>query len=305
MPNNPLFYAAQPQPQAPSFQDQIQIALAIADDATLKSLLANCIPAIASPHLIGEIFSEIGVPVTEQRAADGVIHYEAVKCALAHSLDEVERRLSEHGPIGRDRPDAWMPIKCESGTCNVGQGLSLAEAEALLANVGFNPQQTRDILQLPYEASYKSWWYGLDAEENLTIPFRRLIRTLRYPDGTFTIQYKDQFGQEKPPCFSGLPQKVLIAIKPDDQRFAETLRNINACRESMKLTQAILICNTISELEAQAFIQQGISIYPAVDLILPMHANCEICATSDCPLNGTVDSPVAICYRFGVEATYI
>ncbi len=138
-----------------------------------------------------------------------------------------------------------------------------------------------------------------------TLPFLRQMRTMRYPDGTFTIQYKDFFEQDNPECFTGLMQKVLVMIKPDTQSFSETLRQINYQRDALGIVRVVLICNTISELEAQGLINQGISVYPAVELILPTQSDCIHCGRKECAMNGTNDSPVALCYGFLPESEFV
>ncbi|HEY9749826.1 MAG TPA: hypothetical protein V6C63_14170 [Allocoleopsis sp.] len=308
MPNHPLFYPVSEHLPTTPLHDQIQIALAIADPQILKSLLTNCLPAIAQPHEIGEVSTEIGIPLQDQQTADAVMHFEAVKCVLADSPGAVPAGKTESWQSHRYQNKASQPrshSQCESETLTLAHNVSLAQAIALLTKVGFGPQQIQEILHLSYEASHKSWWYALDAAGCFSLPFLRYIRTLRYPDGTVSLQYKDYFSEAKPLCFQSLPQKVLIVVREESQSFSQTLRQINADRAALGITQAILICSTIAELEAQAFITQGISLYPATDLVLPTHANCAICATRTCPMNGTVDSPIAVCYRFCLEGSCV
>ncbi|MBD1861419.1 MULTISPECIES: hypothetical protein [Trichocoleus] len=308
MPNHPLFYPVSEHLPATPLHDQIQIALAIADPQVLKSLLTNCLPAIAQPQEIGEVSAEIGIPLQDQQTADAVVHFEAVKCVLADSppVTPSEEAQSCHSPYRHQTKTSQSKhSKCESETLTLAHNVSLAQAIALLTKVGFGPQQAQEILHLSYEASHKSWWYALDATGQFSIPFLRYIRTLRYPDGTVSLQYKDYFSETKPVGFQSLPQKVLVIVREDSQSFSQTLRQINADRTALGITQAILICNTIAELEAQAFITQGISLYPATELILPTQANCGICATHTCPMNGTADSAIAVCYRFCLEGSYV
>ena len=308
MPNHPLFYPVSEHLPATPLHDQIQIALAIADPQVLKSLLTNCLPAIAQPHEIGEVSTEIGIPLENQQTADAVLHFEAVKCVLADSPPVTPSGKAEscHSPYRhKTKTSQTKHCHCESETLTLAHNVSLTQAIALLTKVGFGPQQVQEILHLSYEASHKSWWYALDASGCFSLPFLRYIRTLRYPDGTVSLQYKDYFSETKPLCFQSLPQKVLVIVREDSQSFSQTLRQINADRTALGTTQAILICNTIAELEAQAFITQGVSLYPATELILPTQANCAICATRACPMNGTVDSAIAVCYRFCLEGSYV
>jgi bacterioferritin-associated ferredoxin len=281
-----------------STHDQVQIALAIAEEHVLKSLLVNCTPAIAKYPQIGSISSTIGVPMTAKKTIDGIIQFESIQCVLADTPVETAPQWAEPGlsPTARRRDQALM--RCESELHTLGQTIPMAQAIALLAHSGFSPRQVEDILNLPYEAWHKTWWCTLDSEGNFTIPFLRFIRTLRYPDGSFTLQYKDYFSQEKPTCFSSRPEKVLVEIKPELGCFSKTLEKINYSREHCQTKNAILICNSLTDLETQGFISQGISLYSATELILPIQANCAACGSSHCPMRGRGDSPVVMCRQF-------
>ncbi|MGA7932343.1 MAG: hypothetical protein WCA35_02065 [Kovacikia sp.] len=304
MPNNPLFYQVKDQVEVGDFRDQIQIALAIADPHLLRSLLTTCIPAAIERRHIGAISTEVGVPVGNQQAADAILQIEVSKCVLAPPPQSAESQPLGGGWSRESREMARL-TQHESEMQTLGQNLSLAPTVSLLSESGFAPSQIEEILRLPRDAWYKSWWYAIDLHGNFSIPFLRHIRTLHYPDGTFTIQYKDFFEQDKPICFANLSQKVLVLIKPDDQGFGETLKQINYQREVLKIQQAILICNRISELEAQGFIRQGISVYPAVELVLPTQSNCTQCGRKECPMNGIENSPIALCYGFLPESEFV
>lgn len=280
--------------------DRVQIALAIADEAHLKSLLTDCIPPIAPSHCIGEVSTTIGIPVGDQRVVDGMVQYESIRCILAASQQEVEQRMSQANSRGRHREFADV-TRCEAEARILGQSLNLAQALALLTHVGFTVSQVRDILHLPYDGWHKSWWYTTDREAQFTVPFLRLMRTLRYPDGTYTLQYKDFFAEEKPDCFSSIEQKVMIEIGSERLTFRSTLEKINYTRQQLGLTQAILICDRISPLEAQGFISQGISLYTATEVTLPPPADCIHCANHTCPMQGNAQSPVLTCHQFCLE----
>jgi bacterioferritin-associated ferredoxin len=304
MPNNPLFYPLSDQVKAGDFRDQVQLALAIADVTMLKSLLVNCIPPIAEQRHLKTISTEVGVPTDHQQAADGILHIEVIKCVPADPPQPVELKPGTGGWTRESRELARL-TRHESEMQTLGQNLALAPTISLLAESGFTPKQVEDILRLPHDAWYKSWWYAVDQNGNFTIPFLRHIRTLHYPDGTLTIQYRDFFEQEKPVCFAKLTQRVLVFIKPDGQGFGETLKQINYQRQTLGIYQAILICNTISELEARGCINQGISLYPAVELVLPTHSDCAHCGRKECVMNGRENSPVAMCYGFLPESEFV
>ena len=293
MPHNPLFYSLDGSVRTANLRDQIQIALAIADETLLKALLVNSITPIVEPQCLGAVTSEVGVPTCDQEVADGILHFESIQCVLAPKFVPDEAR------------DRSRLTQYESEMQTLGRNLSLAPTISLLAESGFTPKQIEDILRLPQDGWHKSWWHTIDCHSHFTRPFLRHIRLLRYADGTLTLQYRDFYEQEKPTCFTRLPKRVLVAIKPDEQGFGETLKRLNYQRQALAIPQAVLVCNRISELEAQAFIRQGISLYPAVELVLPTQANCGLCGRSECPMNGISDSTVALCHGFLAASEYV
>jgi hypothetical protein len=303
MPNHPLFYPVSDSIKAASLRDQIQIALAIADASMLRSLLINCIPSMLDWQHIGAVSAELSVPTGDQQAADGILHFEVIRCVLAGTPRLID--MPGTGGWTQESRELARLTRYESEMRTLGQNLPLAPLVSLLAESGFCPKQIEEILRLPRDGWHKSWWYAIDETGEFSIPFLRHIRLLHYPDGTFTVQYKDFFAQEKPLCFSSLPQKLLVAIKTEAHEFGETLKRINYQRQALGIPRAILICNTISELEAQGFISQGISVYPASELILPTRSNCAHCARYECPMNGTTNSPIAMCYGFVPENEYV
>ncbi|MBM0741996.1 hypothetical protein JOY44_10220 [Phormidium sp. CLA17] len=302
MPSNPLFHSVSEQVRAISVRDQIQMALAIADLNLLHNLLTQCIPAIIQPERLGTIASEVGVPMGDRITADGILHFEAIHCVLAQVQPQLDH---SNNSWTNDSKEVARLTQHESDLQTIAQHLPLAPTISLLANVGFPPPHIQEILRLPHYAWHKSWWYALDLEERFAVPFLRYIRTLHYPDGTLTLQYKDFFESEQPPCFATIAQKALVAIRDESQGFGETLQQLNQQRSALGSKQAILICNTISDLEAQAFIHQGVSLYSALDLVLPMQANCLDCARRECLMKGNADSFVASCYGFLVDSELV
>jgi len=299
MPHHPLF-APVPEPAASTATDQIQMALAIADAHILKSLLANCIPTIAEPHQVSHLSVRIGVPSYNAAMADGVLHYDQIQCELASPPVDLEAA----SPSAQSRPsqrDYSRYTRWQSPMHVLAQGLTRSQCQRLLGEAGFGPDQVVEILNLPPTARHRSWWVAADEHGQLNQPFLRTFCTRRYPNGTYLIQYQDSFSQDQPPCFYALPQSVLIAVRSERQNFSETLRQTNLHREFLGLDRTVLICNTLSELEAQGFINQGISVYPAVELTLPDRANCQICGKRDCPMNGRENSPVVLCRGFQPE----
>ncbi|MGG6297341.1 hypothetical protein ACQ4M4_23350 [Leptolyngbya sp. AN02str] len=281
-----------------SIRDRVQIALATAEEDILKSLLLNCTPPLTQPHRLGSVSAKVGVPMESHRTADGVISFEAVNCVLARSPDEIEEYVAATAEPHLRQREYLMLTRYESETYTLGQNVSLAQAIALLAQSGFSPQQIDDITHLPTEAWHRSWWYVVDALGNFSVPFLRTMRTLHYPDGTLTLQYKDFYSQDKPPCFARHEQRVLVEVRSEQRSFRKTLERINLFREHLGTTHAILICDELSDLETRGFMSQGISIYSTKEITVHTRANCAHCANSGCALNGNTDTGVLMCDRF-------
>lgn len=297
-----LAYSTMAEFEALSLHDRVQIALAIADESLLRSLLTDCTPPIALPDCIGRVSTTVGIPLEgAKRAADCIMQYEAIHCILADSPPDLEQQVRAYSHRNGNYRGYVDLTRCEADTRTIGQALTLAQAIALLNHTGFSPRQVQEILHLPQEGWYKSWWYSIDAAGQFTVPFLRLIRTLHYVDGTCTLQYKDFFAQDKPTCFSRLEKQVIIEINSGELNFRETLEKINYTRQKMAVDQAILICNRLSSLEAKGFMSQGISIYTAMEAEVLASADCAHCARANCPMHGVSDSPVVECQQFCLE----
>jgi hypothetical protein len=278
------------------------MALAIADADSLRSLLQDCFPAIAPPDCVGDIQASIGIPMEPGQAADGVLQFESIYCRLVDSRADLEQGVADYvDRYGNHRGHLDL-TRCEAECRLLCEAASIAQAFALLSHSGFAPCQIEAILNLPQAAWYKSWWYMRDATGRFTVPFLRWIRTKHYRDGRLAIYYKDFFAQEKPACFKSQTEKVLVEINTEAGEFRRTLHKINMARQQLGIDRAILISDRLSDLEAQAFISQGISIYAATDLALPAQANCTTCTVADCPMQGLANSPVLMCRRFGLPS---
>lgn len=96
---------------------------------------------------------------------------------------------------------------------------------------------------------------------------------------------------------------MLVEIRPKIQNFSKILDAINRHRQSLNIDRAILICDRIDDYAAQGFVSQGISLYPAIDLMLPVRANCAACTHSTCSLRGQLDSPVSACRQYSPPAS--
>lgn len=286
-----------------SLHDRVQIALAIADPTLLQSLLSDCIPSIAYPDRIGNVSTTVGIPLEGQQAVDAVLRYEEIYCVLAESPHELEQHVAAYTHRNGNHRGHLDLTRCETETRTLGQALTLAQSLALLAQAGFTSQQVQEILHLPQDGWHKSWWFAADAAGRFTVPFLRVIRIIRYADGTYTFQYKDFFAQDKPVCFKSLEQQVVIEISADPIHFPTVLQKINYTRHHLGLTKALLICDRISPLAAQGLISQGISIYASNDITLPVHSDCTLCVNSTCPMHGKQDSPVVSCQSFCLDST--
>jgi hypothetical protein len=283
-------------PDPPPFRDRIQIALAIAEPTILQSILTECLPPIAAPHRIGNISSTIGVPIEAKTSVAGTIQIEEIACVLIESPQEAEQAIAAYT---QSNPRGCV-TRCEAETRDLGLITNLAQAIARLTQAGLPTPQIQTLLHLPQEAWHKTWWYMPDEFGDFTIPFLRLMRAQYYLDGRISIQYKDLFADEKPPCFKSQERKILVEIYSETKGFRKTLEKINYARQQTGIERALLIGDRFSELEAQGFMSQGISLYAAQEIILPVQANCAFCAT-DCPMQGREDSPVLTCEQFCLD----
>lgn len=303
----PVSWTVQPQrqPQTPSainespeaaaeLRERIVLALAIADEATLRSLFVDCYPQVVPAHRVAQIHATLGVPVSNAQVIDGVLHYDVINCVLA---DAIHAAPSAQAACC-STVDYQQVTRCQTPTQTLGRNIVRSQAESILAASGFSAEQIATILHLPEAAWHRSWWYVLNKAGELGVLFHRRIRTRHYSDGTYTLQYQDYFAQESPPCFRDESQRVLIKIHDGGQRFSQVLADINAARQHLGIQTAILISDSISELEAQGYINQGVHLYAMAHLLRPIQADCLFCNNQQCPMQGRPDSPVRMCDRF-------
>lgn len=301
VPQSPTFpHSIQSDRPALKLRDRIQIALAIADDTLLRSMLANCQPAIAQSHQIGKITSAICLAAPEHQTVDGIVEYERIECVLPPVQDARDREAVDYGWNARDYS---YYTRYQSDSYILATRITVAEAESLLRSAGFSSSQTRQILSMPPSASYKSWWLSSDAAGRFTHPFLRTIRLTQFSNGTVTLKYKDAFAEFEPPCFHSHAAKVLVEIQPQVTHFATTLARINRNRVHQQVELAILIADKVSSFEAEAFNSQGISLYPDIHLTRALQAHCGTCQNDRCALQGYMDSPVTACRDFLPESS--
>ncbi|HEY9878944.1 MAG TPA: hypothetical protein V6D29_10840 [Leptolyngbyaceae cyanobacterium] len=278
-----------------SLQEQIQLALALADEHSLRSLLSDSVPAIARPHEISQIHAEVSIPLPGTgRVLDGLLKFERVRCVLAGTWPTVPAvpRLQNHH-------DFEQVACCQSDLVTLAQNITPSDAIALLSQAGFNADQISRVMHLPSEAWHKSWWFMADGEGFLTIPFQRLMRVRHFGDGTLTLQYKDYYAHERPTGFKGQSVQVPVVIRQSTEGFSAALERANIARQAFSTQQVVLIAETVSDLEAEGFIRQNISLFTAQGALqLPVVADCKHCQQETCPLRGQVHSPVTTCRAF-------
>ncbi|MBE9136779.1 hypothetical protein IQ254_06100 [Nodosilinea sp. LEGE 07088] len=272
-----------------------QLALAVADEPFLRSLLTESLPAIAHPHEIGTVAVQVAVPLPypAQGRMDAVLTFEHINCVLAGSYPEAPPTpdLSNHRQY-----EAITP--CHSDLATLAHNVPITEAEALLARSGFTLEEVQYILNLPNQGWHKSWWYSLTPEGFLTVPFQRHIRSRCYTDGTVTLQFKDHYAQQRPEAFRSQPQKLPVVVHSPQVSFCDNLAHINLSRQTVGSPQAILIADDLSELEIEGYIRQNVSLYRQRSLELVTSASCPTCAQAKCPLQGVDSSPVLACRSF-------
>ena len=280
---------------SPAPPQEVQLALAVADDGFLRSLLTDCLPAIAHPHEIGAVAIEVGVPLQQypQFAIDGVLTFEHIHCVLAGSCPEAPPPPEFH-----HHAEYQAVTTCHSDLTTLAQNVLPSAAVDLLRRSGFDPEQIRQILQLPSQAWHKSWWYTLDPEGFLTVPFQRHIRTRSFADGTFTLQFKDYYAHERPSSFRSQPQPLPVMVHQPALSFCDNLARINLTRRELNTPQALLIADNLTELEVEGYIRQNVSLGKQRGLQSPLEANCRLCHRDKCPLHGVDSSPVMACRSF-------
>lgn len=235
-------------------QNQVQLALAIADVDRLKTLLTGCTPAIAQPHQIGQVRITIGSPPNTVGLEDltAVMEYERVWCLLSEGAPEI---------VAQSCRDYQYLTRCQSDLQTLAWRVNLSEAISLLGYGGFQENDIQRILQLPWEGWHRSWWDVLDDQGQLGLPFQRWFRTRCYSDGTYTLQYRNLYAQDAPPCFRAVWQKVPLMVTRPGRQFGETLNALRKAQHGLKAQTCLLLTGGISEMEAEGYIRQGVSLH--------------------------------------------
>ncbi|WP_008315059.1 hypothetical protein [Leptolyngbya sp. PCC 6406] len=250
-------------------RNQVQLALAIADDGMVRSLLTDCTPAIVRPQQLGTVRITLGVPLEgTPTLIDGVLDYEQIWCGLAESPPDSQRMTAR---------DYQALTRCQGKLQTLGFRLSLAETIALLSHGGFQEVEIQRILQLPWDGWHRSWWYPLSPQGQRELPFQRWFRARAYGDGTYTLQYRDHYFQDAPPYFRGLSQRVPIAIAVPGQSFGDNLKLLREAQHSLQSDHALLLAASLSPLEEEGFIRQGISLYALQSPLAAESVLCDRC----------------------------
>ncbi|MGF1521507.1 MAG: hypothetical protein ACFBSF_04210 [Leptolyngbyaceae cyanobacterium] len=235
-------------------RNQIQLALAVATEEKLESLLANCVTAIAPLHQIGHVRVSVGVPPGTKGldAIDAVLAYEHIWCVLSEGAPTLE---------GYNARDYQYLTRCQSELKTLAWRVNLSEAIALLQHGGFHEEQIQRILQLPWEGWHRSWWDTFDPQGQLGLPFQRWFRTRCYGDGTYTLQYRDHYPQDAPSCFYGVWQQVPVMMAGSASQFGKVLTSLRTAQHVLKAPRCLLLADNLTDLEAEAYMRQGVSLY--------------------------------------------
>jgi len=280
---------------APSVPEQAQLALAMADGPGLRRLLADSLPVLALPHQVGSIGIQVGVPLGDPSLGtiDGVLTYERIVCVLAGGPDSV----LPPPPTCADHSSYQGLTAYQSDLQTLAHNLPLSAAVALLDQVGFAPSQIDQILRLPSQGWHRSWWYSLTPQGQPAQPFQRSLRCRRFGDGRITLQYRDHYGQDAPSHFHSYPARLPVVVRATATSFGATLARINLARHSLGTDQALLIAETISELEVAAFLGQQVALISPLAVSQPLQVNCLRCGHRGCPLQGATTS-VVVCRAY-------
>ncbi|MEM9905044.1 MAG: hypothetical protein AAF921_08490 [Cyanobacteria bacterium P01_D01_bin.44] len=234
----------------------LQLALAIATEPALRSLVSDCMPALVSPDQIDQVEIQVGVPLAEG-TLDGLMRFERVHCLLSgKTLDTYQR------PLATPEYEQSSALTLYHSTLQtLSERVCPQTALAILTHVGYSAEQADAILHLPRQAWHKTWWWQLDECGHLAEPFYRWMRLRVHPSGTLTLQYQDYYPETCPPCFYSEIQRVPVLVRTSGQAFSSTLAALNRARAAFETDMAILITEALSDLETEGFIRQNVSLY--------------------------------------------
>ena len=234
--------------------EDLQLALAIASDTALCSLLCDCHPALAIPAQVGQLQMRVGIPLDEL-ILDGVLQFEQIRCTLAQVTPQ-----NQPFPCSQAQGNGTNLVY-HSDLITLVDRVMPKVAIATLLHVGFESSQAHSLLHLPSQAWHKSWWQHWDEAGHFFQYFHRWIRLRCHPNGGITLQYQDHYTEEPPPCFYSEILQVPILVHSTAQTFAATLGRLNRARANLKTPLGLVISDSLSELEIEGFIRQQVSLY--------------------------------------------
>jgi hypothetical protein len=235
----------------------LQLALAIANESTLRSLLCQCTPALARSSQVDRVKIQVGVPLAGHEVPlDALMQFEQVHCRLSH-------QGSPPAPAGATAalPDYQALTPYHSNLQTLVYQVTPEDAIATLTHAGFSPTQSQAILHLPSQAWHKTWWWQLDQQGYPSHPFHRWMRLRCHSNGTLTLQYQDHSAHALPDYFYSEARRVPVAIRSAALSFAATLAFLNQARIAFNTPYALLIGGPLSDLEAEGFMHQSVSLY--------------------------------------------
>jgi hypothetical protein len=235
-------------------REDLQLALAIAEEDALRSLLCDCLPSLAIPNQIGQVQIQVGVP-TANVMLDGLLQFERIRCALAAVTP-----TNQPFPYSRAQGNA-SALAYSSTLQTLVEQVTPRVAIATLTHVGFNPDQVHHLLHLPSQAWHKTWWQQWDEQGQFFQHFYRWMRLRCHPNGNLTLQYQDHYTEAPPPCFYSEVHQVPILVKSPAQSFAETLGQLNHARTTLETPLGLVIADHLTDLETEGFIRQHVSLY--------------------------------------------
>lgn len=276
--------------------DALQLRILTASPAQLKGLLKDCQPPIFSAvELIDAITIEGEVHVAFNQAADAILTFTAPSCqprALSvrdltdfTQQEHVDGKLSLHSQDGsyvfvvRATSGARVEYSLLEGffartqMLNAGQFFqSVGEIRACLEGLGYPPSLIASLLEQPM--AYPDSTFDQAAswcETTATSGFGTVRRQvcIGRNGSVYALRYRDQVEPQCPVHFPHIQRRVLLEIKAGAgiQSFGGVLRQINRYRSRLGISKAILICEGLSAPEVQALRFQGVSVYPAENLL--------------------------------------
>lgn len=282
--------------------DEIQLALLNASQPKLKSVLQQCHPPIFAADAIKSIAIQGEVFVGNGWAADAVITFIGPACEArrltdeeafwltGESLSNTAMRLERTGDrfvfkdfaINETRSYA-LTEGFYTRTKRVQQAFYESFNEAITHLLSLNyPESTLErlfdlpVLDLDREFDKTALWLEIEystASGTALESFRRQVR-IGNNGNCFAVFYRDWVAPQCPVHFPDRSYTVVIEIKTGELvSFGATLRQINRYRERLKTTKAILFWECLTEAEAAAFRNQGISLYAANDIHPSLPAN--------------------------------